>query len=62
MPKSQGDGLLVAARILVVLITVVLIVSLVAVCIGIGALLTVGQESFGTASCAPTRRPSPSGS
>jgi hypothetical protein len=46
MQKSQGDGLLVAARILVVLITVILVVSLVAVCLGIGELLSVGQDEL----------------
>lgn len=43
MVKSQRDVLLVSARILVVLIIAILIASLVAVCLGTGALLTVGQ-------------------
>ena len=46
MQKSRGDGLLVAARILVVLITAILIVSMIAVCLGTGALLTVGQHEL----------------
>lgn len=43
MIKSQGDPLLVAARILVVFIIVVLVACLVAVGAGIAALLTVGE-------------------
>lgn len=43
MVKSKGDGLLVAARILIVLIIVVLAVSMVAIGIGIAVLLTFGQ-------------------
>ena len=44
MVKSKGDALLVAARILTVLILAILAICLVAVVLGIGALLTVGQN------------------
>lgn len=44
MVKSPGDALLVAARILIVLIVTILVVSLVAVGIGIGVLLSIGQN------------------
>lgn len=43
MIKSKGDGLLVAARILVVLIIVVLVAGMAAVGVGIAVLLTIGQ-------------------
>lgn len=46
MVKSQGDGLLVAARILNVLILAILAVCFVAVLLGIAALLTVGQNEL----------------
>lgn len=44
MVKSQGDALLVAARILVVLIVTILVISMVAIGIGIGVLLSIGQD------------------
>lgn len=43
MIKSRGDALLVAARIIVVFIIAILIVCLVALGLGVGALLTVGE-------------------